>query len=125
MRSVTIQPADPASADAFALLQQLDTYLLGLYPPESNHLLSVEALRQPNVIFLSATVDGRVAGCGAVVNQAGAYAEIKRVFVLAECRGLQLGQAILAELEARASAAGLRIARLETGVAQPAAIRLF
>src|SRR5438132_380077 len=82
MPSVSIQPADPASADAVALLQQLDAYLLSLYPPESNHLLSIEALRQPNVVFLTAVVDGRVAGCGAMVNQDGEYAEIKRVFVL-------------------------------------------
>jgi putative acetyltransferase len=75
MGGISLQPADPASPDAMALVEQLDRYLTALYPAESNHLLSIEALRQPSVVFLTACVDGRIAGCGAMVNQEGAYAE--------------------------------------------------
>ncbi|MCI0388142.1 MAG: GNAT family N-acetyltransferase [Acidobacteria bacterium] len=96
-----------------------------LYPAESNHLLPVEALRQPNVIFLTASVDGAVAGCGAFVNHDGEYAEIKRMFVLPEFRGLKLGRRILEELETRARVCGLEIARLETGVHQSEALLLY
>src|SRR5215813_1998430 len=125
MRDVRIQVQDPASLEALELIERLDGYLAGLYPAESNHLLPVEALRQPNVTFLTADVDGEVAGCGAFVNQGGEYAEIKRMFVLPEFRGLKLGRRILEELENRARASGLALARLETGIHQPEALLLY
>jgi len=125
MRDVRIQVEDPASLEARGLIEQLDGYLAGLYPAESNHLLPVEALRQPNVTFITANVDGAVAGCGAFVNQDGEYAEIKRMFVLPEFRGLKLGRRILEELEKLAQASGLESARLETGVHQSEALLLY
>ncbi len=125
MHSLSLQPEDPGSADARSLVAQLDQYLVQLYPPESNHLLSIESLRQPNVTFLVARVEGQAAGCGAFVNQPGDYAEIKRMFVLPPFRGMNLGRRILAELERLIRAAGLSIARLETGIAQSEALRLF
>jgi len=125
MRDVRIQVEDPASLEARGLIEQLDGYLAGLYPAESNHLLPVEALRQPNVTFITANVDGAVAGCGAFVNQDGEYAEIKRMFVLQEFRGLKLGRRILEELEKLAQASGLESARLETGVHQSEALLLY
>src|SRR5262245_19026984 len=125
MRHVLIQMDDPASPEARELIERLDKLMIGLYPAESNHLLPVEALRQPNVTFLTASVNGEVAGCGALVNQGGEYAEIKRMFVLREFRGLKLGRRILEELESRARAAGLALARLETGIHQPEALLLY
>jgi putative acetyltransferase len=125
MQQVTVQAADPGSPGARALIEQLDAYLSGLYPAESNHLVPVESLRRPGVTFLTATVDDQVAGCGAFVNRDGAYAEFKRLFVLPGFRGLKLGRRLLDELEALARAAGLGLARLETGVAQPEALLLF
>jgi putative acetyltransferase len=125
MRHVLIQIGDPDSPAARELIERLDILMSSLYPAESNHLLSVEALRQPNVTFLTAGVDGEVAGCGAVVNQGGEYAEIKRMFVLPEFRGLKLGRRILEELENRARVSGLALARLETGIHQPEALLLY
>ena len=125
MRHVIIQMDDPASPTARELIERLDILMSSLYPAESNHLLSVEALRQPNVTFLTAGVDGDVAGCGAFVNQGGEYAEIKRMFVLPEFRGLKLGRRILEELENRARASGLALARLEMGIHQPEALLLY
>jgi putative acetyltransferase len=125
MRHIKIQTDDPASPAARELILRLDTLMSSLYPAESNHLLSVEALRQPNVTFLTAGVDGEVAGCGAFVNQGGEYAEIKRMFVLPEFRGLKLGRRILDELENRARASGLALARLEMGIYQPEALLLY
>ncbi len=125
MKHVNIQVEDPASQAARELIERLDAYLIDLYPAESNHLLSVEALRRPNVTFLSASVDGAVAGCGAFVNQGAEYAEIKRMFVLPEFRGLKLGRRILEELENLARSSGLEFARLETGVYQSEALLLY
>jgi putative acetyltransferase len=125
MRHILIQVNDPASPAARELIERLDKYLTDLYPAESNHLLSVEALQQPNVTFLTASVDGEVAGCGAFVNQGGRYAEIKRMFILPEFRGIKLGRRILEEIENLARAAGLELARLETGIHQSEALFLY
>ena len=125
MRRILVQINDPASPAARELIEQLDKLMTGLYPAESNHLLPMEALRQPNVTFLTASVDGEVAGCGAFVNRNGEYAEIKRMFVSPEFRGLKLGRRILEELEDLARASGLALARLETGVHQPEALTLY
>jgi len=125
MRQVLIQVNDPASPAARELIERLDSLMTSLYPAESNHLLSVEELRQPNVTFLTASVDGEVAGCGAFVNQGGEYAEIKRMFVSPEFRGLKLGRRILEEIENHARASGLDLARLETGIHQSEALLLY
>ena len=125
MRHILVQTDDPASTAARELIERLDSLMTNLYPSESNHLLPVEALRQPNVTFITASVDGEVAGCGAFVNQGGEYAEIKRMFVLPEFRGLKLGRRILEELENLARTSGLEFARLETGIHQPEALLLY
>jgi putative acetyltransferase len=125
MQRLSFQIEDPASSEVRKLIEQLDQYQTELYPAESNHLLPVESLRRPNVVFLTARLDGRAVGCGAFVNQFGEYAEIKRMFVLPDSRGLKIGRRLLDELERRARAAGLRLARLETGVLQPEALLLY
>jgi putative acetyltransferase len=125
MRHILIQVNDPASPAARELIERLDKYLTDLYPAESNHLLSVEALQQPNVTFLTASVGGEVAGCGAFVNQEGEYAEIKRMFVLPEFRGIKLGRRILEEIRNLARVLGRALARLETGIHQSEALLLY
>src|SRR5262245_65982818 len=125
VQRVTVERSDPALPEARRLIEQLDEYLFSLYPPASNHLLPVEALRQAGVTFLLARVDGQAAGCGAFVDRAGEYAEVKRMFVRPEFRGLKVGRLLLEELESLARAAGLALARLEAGGLQPEALRLY
>lgn len=125
MSEVSIGAEDPGSPDVSKLIGRLDTYLMSLYPPESNHLMSIESLRRPNVTFFVARVEGRAVGCCGVVNHNGEYAEGKRLFVLPGYRGLQIGRRLLATREAHAKAAGLKVIRSETGVSQHEAIRLF
>ncbi len=125
MEQLIIQPCDPGIPEARQLIAELDDYLNSLYPAERNHLLSVAALQQPNVTFLLARINGKVAGCGAFVNRQGKFAEIKRMFVLPGYRGKGIGWRILKDLETRTQADGLGIARLETGVFQPEALHLY
>jgi putative acetyltransferase len=122
---VRVRVTDPTSAEARALLAALDEYQRSLYPPESVHLLSPEALHRADVIFLGASRDERLVGCGAYVNHAGEYGELKRMFVRADVRGLGIGRRLLEALEAHAAGSGLAVLRLETGVAQPEAVRLY
>jgi putative acetyltransferase len=87
-------------------------------------LLSVEELKQSGAVFLMAAVDERVMGCGAYINR-GDYAEIKRMYVMPEYRGLKIGTLLLLELETMVKAANLKACRLETGIYQPEALRLY
>lgn len=122
--SVTIAPERPDQPDIVQLLAELDAYQSALYPPESNHLLSVAELLDPGIHFLVARRAGVATGCGAL-RVASGYAEIKRMYVRPDQRGAGLGRAILDALCLAAVARGVGLVRLETGIAQPEAIRLY
>jgi putative acetyltransferase len=122
---IEITVEDPAQAEVAPLLQASDAYMASLYPAESNHMLDVASLRQPQVTFLVARVDGKALGCGAVVDSGEGWAEVKRMFVSPAARGLKLGRRILEEIEAIATRRGARALRLEMGGLQPEAIGLY
>jgi RimJ/RimL family protein N-acetyltransferase len=124
-QTIVIRAGNPALPDVQALIAQLDEYQRKLYPPESLHLSPVSELGQPDVTFLVAHLGGASVGCGALMNRHGDYGEVKRMYVRRECRGLGIGRRLLEALEARASYLGLQLVRLETGVAQPEALRLY
>lgn len=107
------------------MIQDLDDYLLDLYPAESNHLDSIEELSRPHVHFVGAFEDGQPLGCGAVKLLPDGYGEIKRVYVNTGARGKGIGRRILGLLESITLEAGFTLLRLETGVRQPEALRLF
>ena len=122
-----IEPIDPADPAARALIDQLDAYQRLLYPPQSNHLDSIEALRLGNVLFVGAFAGPSLVGCGAVktLHDDGVYGEIKRVFVREDHRGRGVSKAIMRYLERHLVDHGVRVARLETGIRQPEAIGLY
>jgi putative acetyltransferase len=121
--NLSITTGDPVSPECRELINQLDSYLASLYPAESNHLLSIDELCKPQVTFLAARVGMEAVGCAAFVNW-GDYAELKRLYVLPDYRGLKIGRSLLNELETRVKASGIRLARLETGVSQPEVLSL-
>lgn len=126
--ALSIQPEPPNTAEALALIAALDDYLGGLYLPENRHGLSVAALQDTSVIFLVARLDGAAVGCGAVKFVKGGqevYAEVKRMYVTPQCRGQGVAQALLKYLEGLSSQKGFSVLRLETGVHQQEAIRLY
>jgi len=124
---VRVERVDPALPAVRDLISRSDAYMVALYPPESNHLESVEALSAPNVFFLGAFVDDVLAGTAAVKKLAddGVYGEIKRLFVLERYRGLGISRALMAALEAHLAEHDIPLARLETGIRQPEAIGLY
>jgi putative acetyltransferase len=125
---VEIRPARADHPQLRALLAALDDYLASLYPPEANHLLSDAELLAPTVTFLAAWQGERALGCGAVrrVSDTEAdYGEVKRMYVDPGARGRRIGEQLLERLEASLTAAGVRLAMLETGRDQHAAVRLY
>ena len=120
---VTLEPPD--QPEVITLIAALDAYQGALYPPESNYHLSIDALRQPNVLFAVARDAGGVAvGCGAVVMLAD-YGELKRMYVDPAQRGVGVAQQLLQRLEHEAMQRNCPVLRLETGIHQHAAITLY
>jgi ribosomal protein S18 acetylase RimI-like enzyme len=115
----------PDSADASALIGELDAYLEPLYPAESRHGLRIEQLLEEAVAFFVARHDGVAAGCGGVQLFGTAYGEVKRMYVRPRYRRLGLGRLMLDHLAGHARQRGVTVLRLETGVHQPEAIGLY
>lgn len=115
---ITLRPVSARDAQVQQLLRALDDYMQSLYPPESNHLDSVEVLAQDNVHFLGAYADGVLVGCGAAKIMPGGYGELKRLYVVPRARGAGVGRRIIVALEAFLREMGIPLARLETGIHQ-------
>ena len=124
MSDIAVTEASPLHDDIRALLAQADAFAQDLYPPKSNHLVSPEALVAEGVLFVVARTGGAIVGCGAL-RRNPPEGEIKRMFVTAQARGLGVGAAILAALEAAARAEGITLVRLETGIHNLAALQLY
>lgn len=119
-----IESASPLLPEARRLISALDEYQQSLYPAESNHLLSIEALAQPEVDFQLAWLGDKAVGCAAIVAKPG-YAEIKRMYVEPTCRGQGIAKALMTRLESAAQQRGFVALKLETGIHQPEAIALY
>ncbi|WP_127498018.1 GNAT family N-acetyltransferase [Actinoplanes solisilvae] len=68
---------------------------------------------------------GHAVGCGALRRLDKASAEIKRMYVTPASRGTGIASALLRALEDAAANRGWTTLRLETGTAQPDAIRFY
>jgi putative acetyltransferase len=123
--AVTISLEPPSQTAVIRLLELSDAYAASLYPAESNHMVDLASLEQPEVSFFVARRDDDVVGCCALVEAGDGTAEIKRMFVDPEARGLKVGKLLLEALEARARQLGCQAVRLETGIYQPEAIGLY
>lgn len=121
---IELRIENPDQPDIVALLRAADDWYATLYPAESNHLLDVATLQQPDTAFFVARESGDLLGFGAVVARDG-YAEIKRMYLAPAARGRKLGRRILEALEAHAVQGGRTCFRLETGIHQPEAIGLY
>jgi putative acetyltransferase len=123
--NVDIRLEDPGRPDVQALLGQSDDYLRALYPAESNHLVSADVLGTDRAVFLAARRDGALLGSIALLVIAPGHAEMKRMFVRAEARGIGLGRRLLNALEEIACRRSIIRISLETGIRQPEAIGLY
>ena len=123
--TVTVAPEPPRQAEILRLVEELDEYLGALYPAESNHLLDIETLAQPDIRFFVARREGEALGCVALRVDPAGYGEVKRLYVPPRARGLALGRRLLAAVEEQARRERLTLLRLETGIRQPEALGLF
>jgi putative acetyltransferase len=122
--TVTIEPDDPIGETARKLIHDLCAELSGRYgtPPSPFSPAEAAAAR---TIFLVARLDSQPAGCGAIRRIDDDTAEVKRMYVAPAARRKGIARRILAELERHATDFGYRAIRLETGILQPEAQRLY
>lgn len=119
---IAVERAD--QADVAALLRESRAMMAGLYPPESCHGLDLGAYERPEVTLFVARENGVALACGAFQLHGDSSAEIKSMFVAPEARGRGIGRKVLEAIEA-AVCGRVSALRLETGVKQLPAIRLY
>jgi putative acetyltransferase len=121
---ITIEVAPRATDDVRALIDELDRTLSAEYAPEQRHGLALDAIFQAHMRFFLARLNDVVVGCGGVALFTD-YAEVKRMYVRDAARGRGVAQSLLVTIGQQTREAGLEVLRLETGVRQLAALRLY
>ena len=127
--NVTIRAVDPEHPDA---LQCLAAYVAELnrrstrgFDPSVGVTALPDEVRPPAGEFFVVYLEGAPVGCGAVKHHDGAPAEIKRMWIAPEARGLGLGRRLLEKLEACAREHGARAAHIETSAVSGEALALY
>ena len=119
----------PTSTDARWCIEQYFSELNARFETGFDPSLSISAdaheLTPPAGALLIPRVGARPVGCGALKFHPGAPAELKRMWVAPEMRGIGLGRRLLQELERHARDNGVEVLRLETNGALSEAIALY
>jgi DNA-binding MarR family transcriptional regulator/GNAT superfamily N-acetyltransferase len=127
--SITIEPEDPSTDDARWCIEQyfaeLEQRFDGGFDPARSIPADPAELTPPSGLQLVARRREQPLGCGALKLHGDEPAELKRMWVSPEARGLGLGRRLLRELEQRAADAGARAVRLETNGSLTEAIALY
>jgi GNAT superfamily N-acetyltransferase len=127
---VQVDIIDPRTVDARYCLQsyfeELGQRFDTGFDPAQSISASDEEMTLPNGLLLVANLLGTAVGCGALkLHRDTQIAEIKRMWVAADVRGLGLGRRLLERLSAEAESRGMLILRLETNRALVEAKRLY
>jgi putative acetyltransferase len=125
---LTIRTVDPTGPEATALIARLSAELAALYPEDTSAgagNFNPADLAGPGSIFLIAWLDGQPVGSGALRPMEPGVAEVKRMYVEPAARGRGISRRMLAELERAAAGMGYTTVRLETGLRQTVAVRLY
>lgn len=125
---IHIATDDPRSPAGRLLIGMLSAELSARYPEgaDGNSDYDIDtAAEQAGAVFVIAWAGAEPAGCGALRPREPGVVEIKRMFVRMQFRGRGIAGAILAALEKAAVAGGCHTIRLESGVRQPEANRVY
>jgi DNA-binding MarR family transcriptional regulator/GNAT superfamily N-acetyltransferase len=126
---VRVEVVDPRRADAQYCVESYFAELGRRFDAGFDPARSISAdhdeLTPPAGLLLVATLHTEPVGCGGLKLHGDEPAEIKRMWVSPEARGLGLGRRLLAELERKAIAYGAPVVRLETNRTLAEAIALY
>ena len=121
----SIEVESPGSPAARQVIAELEAELDPLYPDESQHGYSVDKLLSEGVAFFLVRNGGEAVGCGGIQLFGSEYGELKRMYIRPPFRGLGLGRQLIERLIEHARLHGVSVLRLETGIHQDEAIRLY
>ena len=123
---LVIEVVDVRIPEATLLIERLSAELARRYEAdEGAGNFRPEHVLQPGSGFLLARWQTQAVGCGAYRPLHDDIAEVKRMYVEPAFRGLGIGRRLLVALEERARHTGYARIWLETGTAQPEALRLY
>lgn len=127
--SVQITAGDPEHPDAQYCLAEyvaeLNSRSTRGFDPSVGATALPHEVRPPAGQFFVAYLHGEPVGCGAVKHHPEAPAEIKRMWIAPQARGLGLGRRLLETLEACARVGGARVAHIETSAVLTEALSLY
>jgi GNAT superfamily N-acetyltransferase len=127
---VRVEITDPRDIDARYCLrsyfEELGRRFDTGFDPAQSISASDEEMTLPNGLLLVANLRGRAVGCGALkLHMDTQIAEVKRMWVATDVRGLGLGRRLLERLSAEAASRGMMLLRLETNRSLPEAKHLY
>lgn len=122
-----VDPFGPEAASAQqAYFDELHVRFSAGFDPGDTITADAHHYEPPTGRFLVArTCDGAIAACGALQAVDGETAEIKRMWVAPQWRGLGLGRRLLGDLETHAANAGYARVVLDTNASLTEAIRMY
>ena len=123
--SLEFRPAGYDDEVAAGLVEQVQQEYVLRYGGRDGAPVDPDEFSPPKGLFLVVLLDGTAVGCGGWRDLGDGRVEIKRMFTAPAVRGRGIARALLAELERTAAAAGHSRVVLETGLAQPEAMKLY
>jgi putative acetyltransferase len=117
----TVPPTDP---QVVSLIEKLNIYQEELYGAENCNLETPESLLANKALMIGAYAGNNLAGIGGI-KLLRDHAEVKRMFVEENYRGLGIAESILKRLESYAQKNGVREICLETGNLHSAALAFY
>jgi DNA-binding MarR family transcriptional regulator len=127
--SVQIRPVDPEDRDAQYCLAEyvaeLNRRSTRRFDPSVGATALPHEIRPPAGQFFVVYLHGEAIGCGGVKHHTDGPAEIKRMWLAPQARGLGLGRRLLETLEGCARDGGAHVAHIETSAVLTEALSLY
>jgi GNAT superfamily N-acetyltransferase len=122
---ISVTAENPQGEVATRLVENLSSELGALYGDDGSGAFNPKEVQVPGGAFIVAWLGDRPVGCGALRPLERDVVEVKRMFVEKDARRQGVARKILAQLEFIAAQYRYRALRLETGILQPEAMRLY
>ncbi|WP_163269822.1 GNAT family N-acetyltransferase [Chelativorans alearense] len=114
--AIAIAVETPLQDDVRAMVEELNTHLYPLSPPEYQFQMTAEEMAEPHTTVLVARGgDGAAMGMGSLKVHDGGLAEVKRMWTRPAVRGSGVGRLLLQAVEALGREKGIHRLALETG----------
>jgi GNAT superfamily N-acetyltransferase len=124
MSKIVLTRTDSSSPDFQSLVKLLNAELKAYDGDDHDFYMQYNKIENIKHVILAYS-DNVPIGCGTIKEYSNDTAEVKRMYVNTDARGLGIGKEILSGLEAWAKELGYKYMILETGKRQTAAVALY